>query len=498
MTNHWRDIRHADVIIINGANPAEAHPVGFQWFLKAKLDPQRGIGSGGGAKMIHIDPRFTRTSAVSDVYARIRTGTDTAFFGGLINYVLEKNLIHHEYVRNYTNASFLVKEGFGFDEGLFSGYDPVKRIYDTSTWAYEGDAPAQAAFERTQKEIARPRPGPGRRRGGGGAGQARHAARASALGVPAPAQALLALHAGDGRLDHRHSRRAVPGDRQDRRRDRPSRQGDDGRLRGRAHAPHHRRPAHPHRRHPAAPARQHGAAGRRHERRARSRQHPGQHRQRDLVGDPARLSAHPGAGAEEPRRLRDPERAQEVRRELLELLRHQLPEVHGQPAQGLVRRRGDEGQRVRLRLHPQAGDELVVDLDLRPGAQEEDGGRHPVGDDRDQHRSRRQPGDAGAGQPQVAGGDGPAADDQLGVLAAAGRGSEVDPDRGLHDPDHALDREGRLVREQRPLDAVEGGGRSARGRPPRPLDPGRGVPAREEAVRAAGRQVPGAGDGARR
>src|SRR5437588_530031 len=160
MTNHWRDIQHADVIIINGANPAEAHPVGFQWFLKAKLDPRRGIAPGGGAKMIHIDPRFTRTSAVSDVYARIRTGTDTAFFGGLINYVLEKNLIHHEYVKNYTNASFLVKQGFGFSEGLFSGYDPVKRTYDTATWAYEGDASAQAAFEQTQKEIVAHGQGP--------------------------------------------------------------------------------------------------------------------------------------------------------------------------------------------------------------------------------------------------------------------------------------------------------------------------------------------------
>ena len=160
MTNHWRDIKNADVILINGANPAEAHPVGFQWFLKAKLDPKRGIGNGGGAKMIHIDPRFTRTSAVSDVYARIRTGTDVAFFGGLINYVLEKNLIHHEYVKNYTNASFIVKDGYGFNEGLFSGYDPVKRTYDTNTWAYDGDAPAQAAFERTQKEIVAHGQGP--------------------------------------------------------------------------------------------------------------------------------------------------------------------------------------------------------------------------------------------------------------------------------------------------------------------------------------------------
>src|SRR5262245_49472939 len=160
MTNHWRDISHADVIIINGANPAEAHPVGFQWFLKAKLDPKRGVGSGGGAKLIHIDPRFTRTSAVSDIYARIRTGTDTAFFGGLINYVLENNLIHHEYVRHYTNASFIVKEAFGFDEGLFSGYDPVTRTYDTSTWTYEGDAHAQATFEHCQKEITANGDGP--------------------------------------------------------------------------------------------------------------------------------------------------------------------------------------------------------------------------------------------------------------------------------------------------------------------------------------------------
>src|SRR6059036_1100872 len=84
MTNHWRDIRHADLILINGANPAEAHPVGFRWFMKAKLER--------GAKMIHVDPRFTRTSAVADIHLRIRTGTDVAYFGGLINYVLQNNL----------------------------------------------------------------------------------------------------------------------------------------------------------------------------------------------------------------------------------------------------------------------------------------------------------------------------------------------------------------------------------------------------------------------
>ena len=139
MTNHWRDIKNADLILINGANPAEAHPVGFQWFMRAKLDPKRGPGSGGGAKIIHADPRFTRTSAVSDMHLRIRTGTDVAYFGGLINYVLQNNLFHDAYVRNYTNAAFIVKDGYAFNDGLFSGYNSTKRSYDTSTWSYATD-----------------------------------------------------------------------------------------------------------------------------------------------------------------------------------------------------------------------------------------------------------------------------------------------------------------------------------------------------------------------
>ena len=141
MTNHWRDIKNADVILINGANPAEAHPVGFQWFVKAKLDPARGPGSGGGARIIHADPRFTRTTALADIHARIRTGTDVAYFGGLINYVLQNNLHNQEYVREFTNASWIVKQGFEFKDGLFSGYDPQKRSYDIATWAYENTAP---------------------------------------------------------------------------------------------------------------------------------------------------------------------------------------------------------------------------------------------------------------------------------------------------------------------------------------------------------------------
>jgi formate dehydrogenase major subunit len=129
MTNHWRDIRHADLIMINGANPAEAHPVGFRWMMRAKLERR--------AKMIHVDPRFTRTSAVADLHVRIRTGTDVAFFGGLINYVLQNQLYHKEYVEFATNGGFVVKQGYTFKDGLFNSYDPAKRAYTPTEWAYE-------------------------------------------------------------------------------------------------------------------------------------------------------------------------------------------------------------------------------------------------------------------------------------------------------------------------------------------------------------------------
>src|SRR5687767_7000357 len=95
--------------------------------------------------MIHADPRYTRTSALADMYLRIRTGTDVAYFGGLINYVLENKLYHEDYVKNYTNASFVVKAGFDFKDGLFTGYNAQTRSYDVSTWAYEQTAPAAPA-----------------------------------------------------------------------------------------------------------------------------------------------------------------------------------------------------------------------------------------------------------------------------------------------------------------------------------------------------------------
>jgi len=97
--------------------------------MRAKLDR--------GAKIVHADPRFTRTSAVADKHLRIRVGTDVAYFGGLINYVLQNGLEHTEYVRYATNAALVVKQGYDFKDGLFNGYDPEKRTYDPTAWAYE-------------------------------------------------------------------------------------------------------------------------------------------------------------------------------------------------------------------------------------------------------------------------------------------------------------------------------------------------------------------------
>ncbi|HXG95487.1 MAG TPA: molybdopterin-dependent oxidoreductase [Gemmatimonadales bacterium] len=163
MTNHWRDIKNADLILINGANPAEAHPVGFQWFVRAKLDPKRGPGTGGGAKIVHVDPRFTRTSALADIHARIRVGTDVAYFGALINYVVQHNLIHREYVQHYTNASFIVKDGYAFHDGLFNSYDASKRAYDPTTWAYETDEAATAAAKQVEAQAVAGGQAPGPR-----------------------------------------------------------------------------------------------------------------------------------------------------------------------------------------------------------------------------------------------------------------------------------------------------------------------------------------------
>jgi len=133
MTNGWVDIKNADVILVMGGNPAENHPCGFKWVIDAKKRRN--------AKLVTIDPRFNRTAAVSDHFVQIRAGTDIAFLGGIINYALQNKRYHEEYIKLFTNAPFIIKEGLKLpgDDGLFSGYNPKTKSYDKATWAYEMD-----------------------------------------------------------------------------------------------------------------------------------------------------------------------------------------------------------------------------------------------------------------------------------------------------------------------------------------------------------------------
>jgi formate dehydrogenase major subunit len=132
MTNGWVDIKNTDMMLIMGGNPAENHPCGFKWALEAKRNRN--------AKLISVDPRFTRTSSVADLFCQIRAGSDIAFLGGLIRYAIENNRIAHEYLVNYTNAAFIVQGDFKLpeDDGVFSGFDEQKLSYDRSTWNYAG------------------------------------------------------------------------------------------------------------------------------------------------------------------------------------------------------------------------------------------------------------------------------------------------------------------------------------------------------------------------
>ena len=132
MTTNLIDIQHSDVIMAT-SNMAENHPVGFQWVMKAK---ER------GAKLIHVDPRYTRTSAAADIHVPIRSGTNIVFFGGLMRHAMENNLYFRDYVVHFTNASFLIDPAFKTPadlDGLFSGYDEAKGSYDRSSWKYQLD-----------------------------------------------------------------------------------------------------------------------------------------------------------------------------------------------------------------------------------------------------------------------------------------------------------------------------------------------------------------------
>jgi len=137
MTNHWNDYQHSDVIMAIGGNTAENHPVSMKWIEKAREEK--------GAKLICVDPRYCRTAAVSDLHVPIRPGTNSAFLGYLLHYALENGKYHEEYVKYYTNATYLINEDYSFDdvEGVFSGIeeDPERNAhsYDQSSWQYQRD-----------------------------------------------------------------------------------------------------------------------------------------------------------------------------------------------------------------------------------------------------------------------------------------------------------------------------------------------------------------------
>ncbi len=131
MTNHWIDLKNADVILVMGSNPASNHPISMKWIMRAREK---------GAKLVCVDPRFTQTAAKADLYAPLRSGTDIAFLGGMINYILEKDLYFKEYVVNYTNAAFLVNpdyKGPADLDGLFSGFNAEKKNYDKKSWSFQ-------------------------------------------------------------------------------------------------------------------------------------------------------------------------------------------------------------------------------------------------------------------------------------------------------------------------------------------------------------------------
>jgi formate dehydrogenase major subunit len=161
-TDFQQDLMHSDCITIMGSNMAENHPVGFQWVMEAR---ER------GAKVIHVDPRFTRTSAMATKHIGLRAGSDIAFLGGVVNYILEHGRWFDEYVKSYTNARVIVSDEFADTEdngGLFSGWDPEKGAYDVTTWQYKGMKPHGAAGER--EEGFRESPSRGEQSGHGGHG----------------------------------------------------------------------------------------------------------------------------------------------------------------------------------------------------------------------------------------------------------------------------------------------------------------------------------------
>jgi len=151
------DLSNADAILIMGSSMAENHPVGFQWVMEAREK---------GAKVIHVDPRYTRTSAMSDIWVPLRAGSDIIFLGALVNYVIENGKEFRDYVVNYTNAATILREDFHDTEdldGLFSGWDDERKKYDPQSWLYEGSAKKEAGGAPGHSDVGG---GHGKDRGG--------------------------------------------------------------------------------------------------------------------------------------------------------------------------------------------------------------------------------------------------------------------------------------------------------------------------------------------
>ena len=281
---------NADCIVIQGSNMAECHPVGFQWVEEAKSR---------GAKIIHVDPRFTRTSAIADKHVFIRAGSDVVLLGALINYVLANDLWFKEYVVAYTNAATLINEDFRDTEelgGLFSGYEPETGHYDPSTWAYaENDG---TDFKDSCEHGASASPRAAGDEYGDGGPPLPHARvlRDETLQDPRTVFQILRRHYARYTPEMVREVCGISADdfgylaRDDHRELRPGAH-DLLRLRPRLDAALPGRAVHQDRRDPAVAARQHGAPGRRHHGPARARQHPGVDRHPDVVQPPSRVPA---------------------------------------------------------------------------------------------------------------------------------------------------------------------------------------------------------------
>ncbi|GHO58018.1 hypothetical protein KSB_64930 [Ktedonobacter robiniae] len=147
-TTFLQDLQNSDCILIQGSNFAECHPVGFRWVMAAK---ER------GATIIHVDPRFSRTSQMADIYAQIRVGTDIAFLGGIINYILQNKLYFKEYVQTYTNATAILSNDFQDTEdleGVFSGLKDDHSSYNTRSWQYKVTPEARTSEKPAHKTCA--------------------------------------------------------------------------------------------------------------------------------------------------------------------------------------------------------------------------------------------------------------------------------------------------------------------------------------------------------